>query len=190
MTIFIDLDGILVDFVGGVHKRLGLPYNPAEYPYVRGKYQMLESIAFKSDGEVTKSDVCDACDCSCFWENLEWEPNGQRILHAALKTGAKIYICTAPMLRPGAWSGKAKWVQKNLGSKVQGLIVTSAPKSLLARSNHLLIDDKDTNVSEFIAEGGFAYLVAQPWNSRHKDVGTDWFPELEELLQSTLAKYP
>ena len=182
MTILLDLDGILVDFIGGVHKRLGLHYNPNYYPYAKGKYQMLEDIAYKSDGEFTKSDIYKACDCSCFWENLDWDPNGQRILTAALKTGAKIYICTAPMLRPDAWSGKAKWVQKNLGSKVQGLIVTSAPKSLLARTNHLLIDDKDTNVSEFIQEGGAAYLVPQYWNSRHKEVGTDWMPELEKFL--------
>ena len=182
MTIFLDLDGILVNFIGGVHKRLGIPYNPTKYPYARGKYQILEDIAYKSDGELTKDDVYKACDCHCFWESLEWDINGKRILDVALRTGSKIYVCTAPMLRPDAWSGKAKWVQRHLGGKVQGLIVTSAPKSLLARSNHVLIDDKDTNVSEFIAEGGFAYLVPQPWNSRHKEYGTDWLPELEKFL--------
>jgi hypothetical protein len=61
-------------------------------------------------------------------------------------------------------------------------MVTTAPKRLLAKPDHVLIDDKDSNVEEFIKDGGRAYMPPQPWNSRHKEYGTDWLPELEKFL--------
>jgi len=183
-AILLDLDGVLVDFIGGIHKKLGLPYDHTRYHYAHGKYRMLEDIAFYSAGKVTKGEVYAAADCSCFWENLEWHKEGFGILEAAIATNAPIYVCTAPMLRPGAWSGKAKWVSENLGNKVNGLCVTTMPKRLLAQPGHVLIDDCDRNVDEFVQHGGSAFLVPRPWNSKYRECETNWLPELEKFLGS------
>jgi 5'(3')-deoxyribonucleotidase len=168
MKVFLDMDGVLVDFMGGLHKSLRLPYSYEAYPYQKGKWIMLTGIRGFADIPAT-FEQCDECCSSIFWKNLEWMHDGHHILNTvAAKFGVKnIQLLTTPMPNIGSWTGKYRWVHRHLPDFVKRLIVTRAPKSLLAGPDTLLIDDKDENVEEFRAVGGQAILVPRPWNKLH-----------------------
>lgn len=174
---FLDIDGVLADFVGGVNKVFGFP---AEFPPPKQDgtpwWNWFESYGFTSE------QINDICTIN-FWANLEWMHDGRQILDvvenhfyptftnhpdpASLKPTYfenQIYLLTTPMPHPGSWTGKMLWVEKHLPQYAKHFIVTQAAKSLLAGPDCLLIDDKDENIDEFVAAGGMGILVPRPWN--------------------------
>ena len=76
-----------------------------------------------------------------------------------------IHLLTTPMPNFGSWTGKAQWVNRYIPVFNKRLIITQVPKSLFAGPDTLLIDDKDENITEFVAAGGRGILVPRPWNS-------------------------
>lgn len=163
---FVDLDGVLVDFVGGVNKSFNLP---TEYPPPKNGLPQWDW--FKHYG-ITGKQVNDIC-TSDFWANLEWTLDGHEILRTIVEyVGSKnIYLLTCPMPNLESASGKARWVGKYLPFYNDRLIITRAPKQLLAGPNRLLIDDNDSNIEDFIRAGGKGILVPRFWNllSQHSD---------------------
>jgi len=187
MKVFLDLDGVLVDFVGGVHNALGLPYRYDEYPYEKGKWNMLGDVGGKFwDGKFPFSVVNGLCSQE-FWSNLAWMHDGWRLLHGRAGIMSKfddITILTAPMPNPGSWTGKYLWVEKNMPAKfLKNIIMSVVPKSLLAGPDTLLIDDKDENIAEFVAAGGCGILVPRPWNELH-----GWADEALQVVKNSLEE--
>ena len=148
-TVFLDMDGVLVDFNKAICKKFELPYPPRVYDFF----------------EPIRSEVNDYCTAN-FWDNLEWMYDGCDILQAVLDKIhlSRIYLLTTPMPNIESASGKMMWINGNLPEFIKRIIITQAPKHLLARPDTLLIDDKDENVSEFEAAGGRGMLVPRPWN--------------------------
>ena len=182
--IFLDLDGVLVDFVGGLHHRLGIPYSTCPYPYAPGNYDLFSSIAARGK-DLKRSDIYNICHTSEFWASLDWDVAGRDILDVVSLhfTKPNIHVCTSPMHNPDAWAGKVRWFDKHLSKFVGDMIVTSAPKHLLARPGSVLLDDKDSNVEEFRDSGGSAFLIPQPWNkARHHFGYTSWLSDLSKFL--------
>ncbi len=167
-TIMIDLDGVLVNFLGGLHKALGVPYDINNYPYEKGKWNMLTDIKRFDDIPAT-FEQCNDCCTANFWDNLEWVHDGRNILRVIMNTFGleKVYLLTTPMPNLESASGKMMWVNGNLPICLKRTIITQAPKHLLARPDTLLIDDKDENVDGFCKAGGKAFLVPRPWNRAH-----------------------
>ena len=87
------------------------------------------------------------------------------------------------MLNPGSWPGKVEWVHRYFRTFEKRLIITQAPKSLLAKPDTLLIDDRDKNIEEFIAAGGQAILVPRPWNELH-----GWAGESLQVVRNSLEE--
>ena len=167
-TVFLDMDGVLVNFLSGLHKSLGVPYSYENYPYEKGKWNMLTDIKGFDDIPATFKQ-CDDCCTTSFWQNLDWMKDGRDILHTIGYTLGldKIYLLTTPMPNLESASGKMIWVKDNLPVYLKYTIITQAPKHLLARPDTLLIDDKDENVDGFREAGGKALLVPRPWNRAH-----------------------
>lgn len=185
--VFLDMDGVLVDFVGGLHTALGVDYDPKNYPYEASKYDMFEDLCAKTNGRVSMDNLYRACDSREFWANLKWDPMGKEILDSIAKVydmdyDKKICICTSPMANPDAWAGKVEWLNKNLGW-CKHIAIMTAPKHLLAKPGAVLIDDKDSNVEQFQKHGGAAFLVPQPWNTARGLVGTDYTSDIKTLLK-------
>jgi len=184
-TVFLDMDGVMVDFLGGLHRALGVPYQYDQYPYEKGKWNMLTDIKGFEDIPAT-FEQCNDCCTTNFWANLEWMPDGHDIMRLVTSTfkPEQIYLLTTPMPNPGSYTGKVLWVQKHLPEFSKRLIVTSAPKNLFARPDTLLVDDKDENVEEFVKAGGDAILVPRLWNELH-----GWADETYQVVKNSLGNF-
>lgn len=167
-TVFLDVDGVICNFLGGLHKALGVPYSYENYLYKKGKWNMLTDIKGFDDIPAT-FEQCNDCCTTSFWKYLEWMHDGRDILRAIMdKPGLdKVYLLTTPMPNLESASGKMMWVNGNLPIYLKRTIITQAPKHLLARPDTLLIDDKDENVDGFREAGGKAHLICRPWNRGH-----------------------
>lgn len=169
-TVWLDLDGVLVDFLGGLHRALDIPYDINHYPYEKGKWNMLTDIKELDDVPVTFEQCNDACTKN-FWENLEWMHDGHDVLRTVMRYFAPIDICllTTCMPNPESVSGKLEWIRRNLPCFYNSAIIldVDASKVLYARPDALLIDDRNKNINEFIAAGSQGLLVPRPWNRAH-----------------------
>ena len=156
-TVFLDMDGVLVDFVSSINKCMGIPENTVAL--IRNWWEKYD-VSFEQINNYCTID---------FWQNLTWLSDGKEILSAVLDKfpQSNIFLLTTPMPNSGSWTGKFKWVQKHLPLFTKQLIVTTTPKTLFADPDILLIDDYDKNIEEFIIAGGRGCLVPRSSNKAH-----------------------
>ena len=177
MIVFLDMDGVLVDFVGGINKVFSLP---KEFP--PPKADGLPQWNWFENYGLTSREVNAVCDID-FWANLEWMHDGKQIFKYIEERvdQSNIYLLTTPMPNPGSGTGKMLWVNKHLPRYSERTIITQAPKSIFAGLDRLLIDDKDENVTEFVAAGGQGILVPRPWNELR-----GWAGETLQVVKNSL----
>lgn len=176
--VYLDMDGVLANFHKGVYDIFKQSY---KYDISLSTWNFWESW----DEQTTREDVNNKCDTN-FWANLDWMHDGCGIFEEIVKyfNVEQIYILTNPVVGgAGTATGKMLWVEKHLPEFVKRIIITQAPKGLLAKPNTLLIDDNDSYVEEFIVAGGDAILVPRPWNKLHKDKDCARFIVASELLK-------
>jgi 5'(3')-deoxyribonucleotidase len=157
MICYLDMDGVLTDFNRGVFEALGIPY-AHDHPALMS-YEWFSAVG-------TTRKLVDRLAGESFWAGLNWTPYGHDILNL-LETEfgeENIFLLTIPMNNPGSWTGKREWVGKYMAGYVDRLIVTSAPKRLLAKRGRILIDDKESNCYAFIEAGADAIIVPAMWN--------------------------
>ena len=171
MKVFLDMDGVLTDFRRSVCEIFGRD-DPSNF-----------WLFWKNWEGVSSNDVDAVCNVD-FWANLHWTSDGLDIFKAVFeKFPNDIYLLTTPMPNIESYTGKALWVDKCIPVWNNRLIITQAPKSLLAGSDTLLIDDKDENIEEFVAAGGQGILVPRPWNELH-----DWANETLQVVKNNLER--
>jgi len=152
MIVFLDLDGVLANFDKAACPILNVSYPPSDWHWDKGILDGFRKVDEKCNID--------------FWINLDWMLDGKEILQVVESyfEPKNIYLLTAPMLNPGSGTGKMLWVKNHLPQYYEQLIITRAPKHLLAKPDTLLIDDKDENVEGFWDAGGKAILVPRHWN--------------------------
>jgi len=173
MKVFLDLDSCIVDFNRGTHRAFGKIYNPKTGP-TQWNYYREWGITFEEFNAVCTTE---------FWIGLDFMHDGLDIFDAVSNKfpDKDIYFLTAPMPNPGSWPGKVEWVRRHFSTFWKRLIITQAPKSLLAKPDTLLVDDKDENIAEFVAAGGQGILVPRPWNELH-----GWANETLQVVKNSL----
>jgi 5'(3')-deoxyribonucleotidase len=162
-TIFLDLDGVFVDFIGGIHAVFGRPFDLFRYPYTLDKWNFFEEAAF------TFKDAAARCNEE-FWVGLSWMYDGQTLMAkiAERTEPTDIMLLSSPMPHLGSFAGKIRWVQTNMPTLSKRCIITETSKGVFARPDAVLIDDRDLNIEEWEAAGGTGILVPRPWNKLHK----------------------
>jgi 5'(3')-deoxyribonucleotidase len=175
MKIFLDMDGVLVDFVSGAHRAFNKHYDHAA-PLV---------WEFFKEWGVSFKEFDAKCDID-FWDLLDWMPDGPEIEQTVRhKFGPEnIYLLTTPMPNSGSGTGKLRWIKRCMPWVYDRTIISYAPKSLLAGPDTLLIDDKDENIAEFVAAGGCGILVPRPWNELH-----GWASETLQVIKNSLEAF-
>lgn len=151
--IFLDLDGVIVDFIGGA----------IEYYNLKCAYSEITSWdAIHNHTKMLNQEFWDGLD-ETFWYRLKKTWFADTIL--ALVEPFKPCILTAPRPNGGA-TGKQMWIKENLPDYFDDERYLIGPgKRCVAGPETLLIDDYDRNVNEWRLAGGSAILVPQPWNS-------------------------
>jgi predicted metal-dependent phosphoesterase TrpH len=162
-TVMLDMDGVLTNFHKGVHDIYG-------QKWVYDNRYIIYDFWKEWDIEVTREQVMERCDAK-FWENLEWHHDGKDILNILLKKFdvEQIYLLTNPIIGgPDAATGKMKWVQREMPDFYRRVILTCAPKGLLAKPDVLMVDDFDHNIQNFKDAGGQTIQIARMWNKNHQ----------------------
>jgi hypothetical protein len=173
MICFLDLDGVLVDFVAGVLKHYGLP---ADRPVTAWNFD----AELAHELGLSREDFWQSFG-EAFWSELGWTVDGLELLHVIEDCFGhdNVYLLSSPCHTYGCLEGKKRWVNQNLPDYRYRLFLGSA-KHAFASSTKVLVDDSDDNVAKFRAVGGHAVLVPRPWNQRH---GHD----VVEYVQRSLA---
>jgi len=76
-----------------------------------------------------------------------------------------VCLLSAATASPECLAGKLEWIHDRLPTFLHKQYLIGQPKRFCAHPEALLIDDRDSNVSEFRIYGGNALLVPRPWNS-------------------------
>ena len=177
--LFCDMDGVLVNFEGGVleymNKRLQELKEEPEHP----DYKLAHSAAKELGGwdveinrwHIARSDQEGSLKRNYrtrdfmsrlvennveLWANLGWERGGKE-LWEYIKDIPGLEILSAPM-EEGSKVGKRIWVERELGVPVEkvNLADSKKPYGVHNGKQGLLIDDRDKYVSEFREGGGIA----------------------------------
>ena len=173
MKIFLDMDGAIVDFVGGACEYYGQPHHKRNWP--PGQY-----------------DICKVLELSpkYFWDNLP--PHFFYNLLPMHDAGRIVeffdtqYTCilSSPAGDPQIATDKIRWLAKYFPQFVKRFLL-GPDKNFVAAPNHVLIDDSDKNVTEFRKAGGKAILVPRMWNSRHSMAGYVFDAVAAEFMEIT-----
>jgi 5'(3')-deoxyribonucleotidase len=157
-TVYVDLDGVLVDFNGGFKKIFRM--SPEEF---RTTYKTNEMPSVYSRGKD-------------FWSNLGWIEGGKELWEYLINNflDVKILSSSSAKSRTPDWQpvhnmvyyGKVEWLQKNIPGLNQDDIIivpNKKEKANYAKPNNILIDDYTGNINDWIAAGGVGIFHSAPY---------------------------
>ena len=142
--IYCDMDGVLCDFSGRFEHFTGM--SPSEYKDQKGKkmfWKLIEEV-----GDV-------------FWSDMQWTPRGKELWNFIKPY--KPQLLTAPSSQQSSRDGKSVWASRNLPSWVKVNFRAAEQKQEFANPNTILIDDKESTIQQWSANGGIP--IYQPENT-------------------------
>jgi hypothetical protein len=142
-VIYVDLDGVLVDFDSGF-KSISGEIDKVNYIKKNGIENFWKLI--NSHGQK-------------WWENLNWMPDGEKLWSAIKNKNVKV-LTSGSTRNTGtmAINGKKKWVADHLGPIETIVVNSSHEKQKYARFGDILIDDLSSNISEWTVKKGTGIL--------------------------------
>jgi 5'(3')-deoxyribonucleotidase len=152
--IYIDMDGVLVDWMSQVLEEIGRP----------GKLIQHWDMREVGGWDHVKSSFTPTV---AWWENLpkyEWAED----LVAACERRAKVYILSSCRWHPSAYEGKTLWIRKHF-PHLEKTFVAAHSKDACASEYTLLIDDYDENIDAFEEYSGYTILFPRTWNTARGD---------------------
>ena len=156
---FLDMDGVLANFVAGVCEVHNRP-DPYLLPDYKGIFELYEIW------EMSPADFWKPLSKEGFWTNLAKMPDADQIVEVVCrKFGAEnVCILTSPSLDSRSVPEKRIWCRRHYPQLASNILFGSA-KHFLAGPGRVLIDDRDENICEFCEFGGSGILVPRPWNA-------------------------
>jgi len=153
-TVYLDLDGVLVDFIGG---STNLKSGVKEINFHDPNNNPNKNISL---GVYNPEKVLH------FWSNLEWINGGKELFYTASKLFDKVCILSSTGSSDVTKSsiiekGKLIWLKNNIPSiKKSNIFIVNNSKLKQEFSNKfsILVDDKDSNITQWNTQGGFGIL--------------------------------
>jgi phosphopantetheine adenylyltransferase len=148
-TVYLDMDGVLADFFGGVEKMYGVDH-----------WKQLTSDKTKD----LKKEVIDRITGTDFFATLPKFQSADALIDMVKKfTGGKFSINTSPLRGDNENSGKYKkiWISNNI-DKPDEIVVTGRKetyaKDKASGTPNILIDDRPVNIQRWQNAGGYGIL--------------------------------
>jgi 5'(3')-deoxyribonucleotidase len=147
-VVYVDMDGVLADFFGPVAKHHGVPNWRSARKQRKKMGSKIDKIAKKPG----------------YFLNLKPLPHAGKLIKGVLKLAGNYDILSSPMLSVEEQSckEKAEWLQKHLRSNPPRATLFDHEKFKYARqadgTPNILIDDYDTNIHLWEANGGIGIL--------------------------------
>ena len=148
-TVYLDMDGVLADFFGGVEKMYGVEH-----------WKQLTNDKTKD----LKKEVIDRITGSDFFATLPKFPTADALIDMVKKfTGGKFSINTSPLRGDHENSAKYKkiWISNNI-ERPDEIVVTgrkeSYAKDKASGTPKILIDDRPVNIERWQGAGGYGIL--------------------------------
>ena len=158
-TVYLDMDGVLADFFGGVEKMYGVEH-----------WKQLTNDKTKD----LKKEVIDRITGTDFFATLPKFPAADELINMVKKfTGGKFSINTSPLRGDHENSGKYKkvWISNNI-EQPDEIIVTgrkeSYAKNKASGTPNILIDNRPVNIQKWQAAGGYGILYQANRDSLEK----------------------
>lgn len=143
--LFVDLDGVLVDFLSGVHKFIP-DYSEQKYETDKKFRDRLWDIIKAHAKEGGK-----------FWFDLQPMSDMKQLWNYVKSYNPEILTATGHGVK-SAGEQKTDWVKKYLGNIPVHLVMQAKDKQKYAAKNHILIDDKRKAIDPWVAAGGIGIL--------------------------------
>ena len=164
MIIFVDMDGVLADFMGRAAKLFGTTVEDMTVP---GVYNAVEGLGL-SDDDMWKKIETDAPNIYDELEPYPWMDLLMRTLEG-LVGQENVGILSSPASESAEQAarcvaGKVRWIWKHLPCYYKRYFLGSA-KQMLAKPDVILIDDSDKKINRWVRAGGRGILFPQRWNS-------------------------
>lgn len=152
--VFLDLDGVITDFVGSAITYLNLQClweDLVRWDAIYDHYWGTQEEFWKELGDD-------------FWENhMSFTTDAKEILKVVDPYEPCILTCPTP---EGGSTGKQLWIKKNLPDYyLEGRYLIGPCKAAASRPGSVLIDDADHNIYDWSMKGGQGILVPRPWNT-------------------------
>lgn len=150
--LYVDLDGVLADFVTGVKKLVP--------DYTEAKYEQDSKYRNKMWDAVRKHSK----DGGRLWEDLPLMPDALTLWNYVKKYNPEILTATGDP-KYNAEEQKRKWVKKHLGNVKINFVQRAADKAQYATNGDILIDDKQKATKPWIDAGGQGILHTSAENT-------------------------
>jgi hypothetical protein len=186
MRVFVDMDGVVADFVNGVcnfyDKEYPYPCDPPGDP----SWDIVKLLGMRPTEfwqNLGKH----------FWSSLSKTPDADLILDMVKRFTAPDEVCflTSPCQTKGCMEGKVYWAKEHYPD-IPILFSVAAdhslsPKWMCAGPDSVLIDDHSPNIDKWTQHGGAGVLLPRPWNRLHSHDTRDVLRDLQSLLQSFIT---
>lgn len=174
--VFLDMDGVLANFTGGVDKAHGKQLDWTRWDGGIENREEFWSPIYHKVGAVD------------FWSNLEPLPWGHRLISIAVSLVGidNVYILSAPHREPCA-TPKIQWVKKHFPIIKDENIIIGRDKNIVAKWDHLLIDDREETMAGFTKEYGKFILFPALWNSKRDRAKDPLSYVAEQIQEQTLT---
>lgn len=135
-TLYVDMDGVIVDFEKTALDLIGEPIN-----------QKNKSLFWKTVRSMEPDKVVE------YWASMDWTPDGKYIWNFVSKYSPIILSSPGNTLRELVEEGKTVWINKNLKPKPNGIIYETE-KEKYANNYSIIIDDRSKVIDPWRSAGG------------------------------------
>jgi 5'(3')-deoxyribonucleotidase len=176
--IFLDIDGVLANWVRGVCDMHGLDVGHVLRDWPADTYDICDATGLDPAEMWERIHLLG----TGFWANLRLYPWASSLV-ALLEPIAPVTLLSSPSRHHSSSGGKHAWIQSYMPSFERRFLL-GADKAACARPGAVLIDDSDANCRAFEAAGGHAIVFPQPWNSAREHYG----PGIVDHIRNRLAQ--
>ena len=140
-SVYVDMDGVLVDFAKGAYELVGGPLSIRE-----NKKAFWKKIKQMPVDEMIE-----------FWAGLDWTSDGQALWNALQKYNPIILSSPGHSMRKEIEQAKSMWIQRHLAPRPTKVIY-EVNKYVHASPGAILIDDMSKNIDPWNEHGGIGIL--------------------------------